>query len=75
MRESEKESEGRGKSKEISIFIRNLPDKLDQFSLRGIFQKIGRVWDAYSPRRNAWSSQGRFGFARFRTIKETKDSI
>ena len=65
----------RGKLKEFSIFVRNLPDNFDQFGLRGIFQKVGRVWDAYIPSRNKWNSQSRFGFVRFHTIKEAQDSI
>jgi len=54
--------EVRGKLKEFSVFVRNLLVNLDKFGLKGIFQKIGRVWDSYIPRRNGWSSQGWFGF-------------
>ena len=71
--ESEKE-EG-GKHKDFSVFVRNLPGELDQFGLRGIFQKVGRVWDAYIPRRNGWCRQVKFGFVRFCTIKEAERSI
>ena len=61
--------------KKWSIFVRNLPEKLDQFGLKGVFQKVGRVWDAYIPRRKQWFKHSRFGFVRFHTRKEALDGI
>ena len=73
--EGERVREGRGKHQEASVFVRNLPVNLDKFGLKGIFQKIGRVWDSFIPRRREWSSQGRFGFVRYNTIEEARSSI
>ena len=52
----ERAREVKGKLKEFSVFVKNLPINLDKFGLKGIFQKVGRVWDSYIPRRNGWSS-------------------
>ena len=60
----------RNSRREFSVYVGNLPNGLDRFGLRGIFQKVGSVCDVYIPVRGLWGKQGRFGFVRYRNIKE-----
>jgi len=54
--------DGKGGREEISIFISNIPPELDKFGLKGIFQKVKKVYDAYIPLRQASTARTRFGF-------------
>jgi len=57
--------QGGFKQKEISVFVSNLPAKLDKFGLRGIFGMAGRVKDSYIPVGRTVGSRSRYGFVRF----------
>ena len=57
------------------MFITNIPEKLDQFGLKGIFQKAGIVSDAYIPQRKLGRSRKRFGFVRFQRWQAAKRSV
>ena len=60
---------------EFSVFVNNLPVRLDQYGLKGIFQKAGKVCDTYIPNRRVRRSQGRFGFVRFSCFEDANKSI
>jgi len=60
---------------EFSVYVRNLPKEIDRYGLRGVFQKVGRVYDTYIPDKQSWRNQGRFGFVRYRTIQEAHACI
>jgi len=32
---------------EFTVFINNIPEKIDQYGLKDTFQKVGKVSDAY----------------------------
>ena len=66
---------GKNSQREFSVFVRNLPGELDRFGLKGIFEKIGRVCDTYIPNRGSRWNQKRFGFVRFRVLREAKACI
>ena len=76
MRERERTKERvRGRVREFSIYVHNLPDHLDRYGLQEIFQKAGRVHDAYIPTRKGKGITGRYGFVRFRRPEEANRSI
>jgi len=58
---------------EFSVFVGNLPVRLDYFGLKGVFLKAGHVCDTYIPFKR--SGKGRFGFVRFRKEEEARKSI
>jgi len=61
-----RQQEGKGRTeKGISIFVENIPQNLDQYGLKGIFQKVGRVSDTYIPFKRGTENKRRFAFARF----------
>ena len=66
---------GKNSQREFSVFVRNLPCELDRFGLKGIFEKIGRVCDTYIPNRGSGWNHKRFGFVRFRILREAKACI
>ena len=80
MRESEREfgwkqgtkTEGR---REVSVFVSNIPDRLDKYGLKGLFSRAGRVSDVYIPMGRRKGSGRRFGFVRFRHKYEAQKSI
>ncbi|KAJ8428190.1 hypothetical protein Cgig2_033128 [Carnegiea gigantea] len=37
--------------REFPIFVNNIPEEIDQYGLKGIFQKAGRICDVYIPHR------------------------
>ena len=57
------------------MFVNNLPRQLDQYGLKGIFQKAGRVYDVYIPPRKGREVTGKYGFVRFRRAEEANRSI
>ena len=69
MREKERDEREGGVSfygrKEFSVFISNLPDKLDKYGLKGIFIKAGKVSDVYIPKGKSVRSRRRYCFGRF----------
>ena len=70
LRQKEKADEGEGKEKEgqrkeIFMFVENIPQNLDQYRLKWILQKEGRVSDTYIRFRRGRGSEGRFAFVRF----------
>jgi len=58
-----------------TVYVNNLPEMLDKFGLRGIFQKAGRVVDSYIPKKKKEASRRRYGFVRFGTMQEAGKSI
>ena len=75
MRESERWSGGgRVRRKEFSVFVQNLPHSLDQFGLRGVFQRAGAITDTYIPYQHG-SKKDRYGFVRFYKIEDARRSI
>jgi len=50
-------------------------NKLDQYGLKGIFQKVGRVSDAFIPPRRTRMKRPRFGFVRFWRLEDALRSI
>jgi len=40
-----------GSRKEFTVFVQNIPQNLDQYGLKGIFQRAGKVSDTYIPLR------------------------
>jgi len=60
---------------EFSVFITNIPEMLDQYGLKGIFRKAGMVSDAYIPQKKLDRSRQRYGFVRFRSWQEAKESV
>jgi len=48
---------------------------LGQYGLKGIFQKVGRVSDAYIPPRRSRMKRPRFGFVRFWRKEDAFKSI
>jgi len=80
MRESEREREREGGLrfvgwKEFSVFISNIPEKLDKYGLKGIFNKAGKVSDVYIPEGKVTASRRRYGFVRFWKWHEARRSI
>ena len=73
--ERKRAGERRSSHREFSVFVRNLPRELDRFGLKGIFQKVRRVCDTHIPDRGTWRNQDRFGFVRFRELKEASACI
>jgi len=73
--EVEREGFGHRPQKEFSVFVRNLPGDLDRFGLKGIFEKVGRVCDTFIPRRGPRWNYRRFGFVRFRLLRDAKACI
>ncbi|KAJ8420960.1 hypothetical protein Cgig2_012930 [Carnegiea gigantea] len=65
MKEKPQYEHDREQRKEFSILVNNLPCNLDQFGLKGIFQRAGRVSDAYILPRRARKTHTKFGFVRF----------
>ena len=61
--------------KEFTVFVYNLPHNLDQYGLKGVFQKAGVVSDSYIPHRRPGRNAHRFGFVRFRSHTEAIRSI
>ena len=61
--------------KEFSVFVGNLPKDLDRFGLKAIFEKIGRVHDSYIPQRGLKWKYWRYGFVRFRHLRDANASI
>ena len=61
--------------KECSVFVYNLPQNLDQYGLKGIFQKAGKVSDAYIPRRGSRRTATRYGFVRFKSREDVIKSV
>jgi len=53
------------RQREFSVFVNNIPEELDQYGLKGIFQKSGRVTKAYIPWRKIRRQRTRFGFVQF----------
>ena len=58
---------------EFSVFVGNIPGRMDQYGLKGIFMKAGYVCDTFIPFKR--SRRGRFGFVRFRKEEEARKSI
>jgi len=56
--------------KEYTVFVSNLPYNLDQYGLKGVFQKAYQVRDSYILRRRS-----RYGFVRFKSRSEAIRSI
>ncbi|KAJ8420873.1 hypothetical protein Cgig2_023873 [Carnegiea gigantea] len=54
-----------GERKEFSIFVNSIPHTLNQYGLKRVFQKAGRVNDGYIPLRRTRRNETRFSFARF----------
>ena len=63
------------RGREFSVFVHNLPWKLDHYGLKGIFQRAGRVCDTYIPARKGRLGPGKYGFVRFRKVEEAVRSI
>ena len=61
--------------KEFTVFISNLPDKLDKYGLKGIFTKAGKVSDVYIPEGKSGGLRRRYGFVRFWNWHEAMRSI
>lgn len=61
--------------KEFSVFVQNIPEKLDQHGLKGIFRKAGIVKDVYIPTRRGKTTGRRYGFLRFGSLEEAAKSI
>ncbi|KAJ8447085.1 hypothetical protein Cgig2_022814 [Carnegiea gigantea] len=61
--------------KEFSVFVQNIPEKLDQYGLKGIFRKASIVRDAYIPARRSKCTGRHYGFVRFRSLEEAARSI
>ncbi|KAJ8451975.1 hypothetical protein Cgig2_016556 [Carnegiea gigantea] len=64
-----------GNTKEFTVFVYNLPQILDSFGLKGVFQRAGKVSDSYTPFRRSRRTTTRYGFVRFRSQKEAVRSI
>ena len=60
---------------EVSVYVSNLPTKLDKFGLKGIFHKAGRVMDSYIPVGRKEGSRLRYGFVIFGNRHEAARSI
>jgi len=82
MRESERERDlGReigvrtSGRREVSVFINNIPERLDKYGLKGIFNKASKVSDVYIPVCRRKGSGIRFGFVRFWNKYEVMKSI
>ena len=70
MREWREKARGgrvRAQKQDFSVFITNLPAKLDKFGLTGIFKKAGSVRDAYIPQGKGDRLGRRYGFVRFQS--------
>ena len=65
----------RFRMKEFSLYVSNIPFMLDHYGLKGIFQKIGTVSDAYIPPRRQRLEKPRFDFVRFWCKEEALRSI
>jgi len=63
------------KEKEFTVFINNLPQNLDRFGLKGIFQRAGEVKHAYIPASCIRRKNGKYGFVRFKSQAEALRSI
>ena len=60
---------------EFSVFINNIPERLDQHGLKGIFQKAGKVSDTYIPEGKVDRSRKRYGFVLFWHWQEARRSV
>jgi len=74
-RESEMREKVRGREREFSVFVFNLPRLLDKYGLQGIFQKAGRICDTYIPTFSGRNGNGTYGFVRFRKVEDARRSI
>ncbi|KAJ8434196.1 hypothetical protein Cgig2_004667 [Carnegiea gigantea] len=81
MREGESRRNWKGKRvnegnrKEFTIFVQNIPQNLDQYGLKGIFQGAEKVSDTYIPLRKGRRNNTRYGFVRFWREEEAVKSI
>jgi len=66
------EEQGR---REVSVFVSNIPERLDKYGLKGLFSKAGKVSDVYIPMGRRKGSGRRFGFVRFWNRYEALKSI
>lgn len=63
------------KCREFTVFVSNLPNCIDRYGLKGVFQRAGKVSDAYIPQRSSGWRNARYGFVRFSSLKEASRSI
>ncbi|KAJ8443787.1 hypothetical protein Cgig2_017268 [Carnegiea gigantea] len=61
--------------RQFSVFIYNIPTKLDHHGLKGVFQRVGRLSDTYIPHRRTRRSNARFEFVRYSRENEAIRSI
>jgi len=60
---------------DFSVFITNIPEKLDKFGLKGIFKRAGTVRDAYIPQGKEDRFGRNYGFVRFQTRQEARRNV
>ena len=65
----------RGREREYSVFVLNLPKLLDKYGMYGIFQKAGKVCDTYIPVQKDRRATKRYGFVRFRNGEDASRCI
>ena len=65
---------GRSNCHGYTIFVDNIPQSLDKFGLKGIFQRAGRVSESFIPL-NQGRLRKRYGFVRFWNEVDARNSI
>ena len=56
--------------RKFTVFVNNIPQTLDPYGLKGIFQKVGTVSDSFISFRKSRTNT-RFDFERFRSWYDT----
>jgi len=66
---------GTVQKREFSVFIYNLPGSLDQYGMKGIFQKAGKIIDIHIPSHQKSKRAGKYGFVRFSKLEDAMRCI
>ncbi|KAL9683503.1 hypothetical protein QQ045_015325 [Rhodiola kirilowii] len=59
----------------FSIFIDNIPVNRDERWIRALFSKDGKAQDVFIPARGRRATNSRFGFVRYKTLREALASV
>ncbi|KAK9266421.1 hypothetical protein L1049_012441 [Liquidambar formosana] len=59
----------------VTLFVDNLPERLESRWLRNLFKWYGEIIDVYIPKRRRSGSTSSYGFVRFRNEKDADLAI
>ncbi|KAJ8425772.1 hypothetical protein Cgig2_014886 [Carnegiea gigantea] len=64
-----------GSRKAFTVFVQNIPQNLDQYGLKGIFQGAGKLSDTYIPLIKGMRNNTRYGFVRLWREEEVVKNV